>query len=374
AGLLTRTYLNLRDVELGFDPANVLTVEVAAGRGRYDEPELRRQLYRTLVERIDSLPGVETVAAVMIRPLWGRVGLDWPSQAEGQSEKEAELNPPLNLQVVTHGFFEAMRMPLRRGRGFDDRDTAGVTPVLVVSDALARRYWPGQDPIGKRLRMPMPSPPYAPAWMTVVGVTAPTRYRELHAARLDAYMSFLQAEEPLRHLVVRTAGDPMAMAPTVRAAVRSVDPDLILTDVTTMAALVDVALGGARFAMRLLAGFALVALLMAMLGIYGVVAFVVGRRTREVGIRMALGARAADVLSLVLRQGMAPVLAGLGVGLAVALAAGRLGSGLLYGVPPHDPVTLAAALLLLAAAALLACALPARRAARIDPAHALRED
>jgi putative ABC transport system permease protein len=374
AGLLARTFQNLRRVDLGFDPAGVLTFEVTSGHGRYDKPELRRELYRTLVERIDGLPGVESAAAVFIRPLWGRVGLDWPSAAEGQSEADAKRNPPVNLQIVTHDFFRAMRMPVARGRTFTDRDTANAPPVLVVSDTLARRYWPGQDPVGKRLRMPMPSPPYALTWMTVAGVVAPARYRELQASRSDAYMSYLQAEEGLRHLVVRTSGDPMAMAPAVRAAVRAVDDDLVVTDVTSMAALVDIALGGSRFAMQLLSAFAAIALLQAALGIYGVVAFIVGRRRREVGIRMALGARASDVLGLVVRQGMTPVLAGIGVGLAGALAVGRLSSGLLFEVPPHDPVTLAAAASVLTAAALLACALPARRAARIDPAQALRDE
>jgi putative ABC transport system permease protein len=345
-----------------------------SSRGKYEKPESQRQLYRALLERIDALPGVESSAAVMIRPLWGRVGLDWPLMVEGQSEAEAERNPALNLQIVTHEFFRTMRMPVRHGRTFDDRDTAGVTPVVVVSEALARRYWPGQDPIGKRIRTPMPSPPYAPTWMTVIGVMAPARYRELQAARLDVYMSYLQAEEGMRHVVVRTTGDPLALTPAVRAAVKSVDHELILTDVTSMASLVDVALGGARFGMQLLSGFALVALLMAALGIYGVVAFVVSRRTREVGIRMALGARAADVLGLVLRQGMAPVLVGLAAGLVASLALGRLSSGLLFGVPPHDPATLAVAAAVLTTAALLACALPARRAARIDPAQALRDE
>jgi len=166
----------------------------------------------------------------------------------------------------------------------------------------------------------------------------------------------------------------MALAPAVRSAVRGIDAGIMLTDVRSMTAIVDTALGGARFAMQLLGGFALVALLMAGLGIYGVVAFLVGRRTREVGVRMALGARAADVLALVLRQGMAPVLAGLAVGLLAALALGRLSAGLLFGVPPHDVATLAAAAAVLTAAALLACALPARRAARIDPAQALRDE
>jgi putative ABC transport system permease protein len=374
AGLLTRTFENLRRVELGFDPRNVLTFAVTGPHGKYEQPERRRQLYRAMIEKINAVPGVERSAAVFIRPLWGKAGLDWPIMVEGQSEAEAERNPALNLQIVTHEFFRTMRMPVRQGRTFDDRDTAGVTPVVVVSEALARRYWPGQDAVGKRIRTPMPSPPYAQTWMTVVGVTAPARYRELQASRYDVYMSYLQSDEGLGHFVVRTTGDPVASTPAVRAAVRSVDPELILTDVTSMTALVDVALGGARFGMQLLSGFALVALLMAALGIYGVVAFVVSRRTREVGVRMALGARAADVLRLVLRQGMTPVLIGLAAGLVASLALGRLSSGLLFGVPPHDPVTLAAAAAVLTASALLACALPARRAARIDPAQALRDE
>ena len=374
AGLLTRTFQNLRSVDLGFDPSNVLTFAWAGPHGKYDKPELQRQLYRKVIEHIDAVPGVETAAAVLIRPLWGKVGLDWPIMVEGQSEAEAERNPALNLQIVTHDFFRTMRMPVRQGRTFDNRDTTGVAPVVVVSEALARRYWPGQAAVGKRIRIPMPSPPYEQTWMTVVGVMAPARYRELHTSRYDVYMSYLQSEEGLGHFVVRTSGDPIALTPAVRAAVKAVDPGIILTDVTSMASLVDVALGGARFGMQLLSGFALVALLMAALGIYGVVAFVVSRRTREVGIRMALGARAGDVLGLMLRQGMAPVLAGLAVGLALALALGRLGAGLLFEVPPHDAATLAAAAAVLTSAALLACALPARRAARIDPAQALRDE
>ena len=374
AGLLTRTFQNLRSVDLGFDPSNVLTFAWAGPHGKYDKPELQRQLYRKVIEHIDAVPGVETAAAVLIRPLWGKVGLDWPIMVEGQSEAEAERNPALNLQIVTHEFFRTMRMPVRQGRTFDNRDTTGVAPVVVVSEALARRYWPGQAAVGKRIRIPMPSPPYEQTWMTVVGVMAPARYRELHTSRYDVYMSYLQSEEGLGHFVVRTSGDPIALTPAVRAAVKAVDPGIILTDVTSMASLVDVALGGARFGMQLLSGFALVALLMAALGIYGVVAFLVSRRTREVGIRMALGARAGDVLGLMLRQGMAPVLAGLAVGLALALALGRLGAGLLFEVPPHDAATLAAAAAVLTSAALLACALPARRAARIDPAQALRDE
>lgn len=187
-------------------------------------------------------------------------------------------------------------------------------------------------------------------------------------------MSYRQSNHGVGDIVVRTAGDPAALAPAVRALIRSVDRNLLVTDMQTMDAIVTEALGGARFGMQLMSAFALCALMLAALGTYGVMAFVVGRRTREVGVRMALGARAADVMALLLRQGMVPVVAGLAVGLASSLALGRALTGLLFGVPPHDAETLATATAVLGTVALAACAFPARRASRIDPAHALREE
>jgi putative ABC transport system permease protein len=374
AGLLVQTFQNLRRLDLGFEPRGVLAVEMSSPRDKYPAVAQRRALYRAVLDRIDGVAGVESSAAVLIRPLWSHVGLDWPFTVEGQSKEDAERNPPLNLQIVTPEFFRTMRMPLRAGRTFTDRDTDGTPTVAVISETMARRYWPGQDPVGKRLRMPMPTAPYPLAWVTVAGVVGDSRYRELQAARLDLYMSYLQSDEGLRHLVVRTDVEPLALVGAVREAVRDVDRELLLTDVTTMEALVDEAMGGARFGMQLLAGFAFAALALAAVGTYGVVAFMVGRRTREIGVRMALGARARSVVTLVLREGLAPVLAGLAAGVAGAFALGRALAGLLFGVPPHDPGAPAAAAALLFASALLACLVPARRAARVDPAAALREE
>jgi putative ABC transport system permease protein len=374
AGLLARSFQNLRRVDLGFDSRDVLTLALSPPRGKYRSIEERRRLGRAVLERIDAVPGVQASGLVLLRPLGGtQVGLDWPFTVEGQSEEDARRNPLLNLEVVTPGYFRAMRIRLLRGRTFTERDDHRSQPVVVVSEAVARRYWPGQDPVGRRMRMPLPTAPYPQTWMTVVGVVGEARYREIQAARLDLYMSSLQSDEPLQHAVVRTSGDPLALVPAVKAAVQSVDRELVTSDVTTMDALVQAALGGARFSALLLSGFALTALALAALGTYGVVAFVVGRRTREIGVRMALGARAADVLRLVLRQGMAPVAGGVCVGLAGSLALGRALSGLLFGVRPHDLATLAGAAAVLAAAALVACSVPALRAARIDPACALRE-
>jgi putative ABC transport system permease protein len=379
AGLLAQTFGNLQRVDLGFEPRHLLAVGLSGDSPRY---ERQQDLYRALLERIDGLPGVEASGAAGVRPLRDKVGNAWPFELEGQSREQSRVNPPVNLEDVTPGYFEAMRIRRLRGRTFTERDDQRAPGVVVVSRTMAERCWPGQDPIGKRLKIPLPGTPFdasldapgrADAWLTVIGVVGEARYRELQVPRFDLYMTYLQTNHGLSHIMVRTAGDPSAVASSVRAAIRSVDRTLVVRDVETMEAVVAAALGGARFGMQLLSVFALAALLLASIGTYGVMAFVVGQRTREVGIRMALGARAAQVLVMVVRQGMAPVGAGLALGLAGALALGRALRGLLYEVPAYDPGTLGTASAVLAAAALVACVMPARRAARIDPARALRE-
>lgn len=379
AGLLAQTFNNLQRVDLGFEPRHLLALGVSGGSERYRQ---QQDLYHALLERITALPGVEAAGATGTRPIRDRVGNAWPFELEGQSQEEIRLNPLTNLEDVTPGYFEAMRIRLLRGRTFTEGDDRQAPGVVVVSRTMAERCWPGQDAIGKRLKIPLPGTPYDAsfgaqsrenAWLTVIGVVGEARYRELEAPRYDMYMSYLQTNHGLWHIMVRTAGDPAIAAPAVRAAIRSVDRNLVVSDIQTMDAIVAGALGGARFAMQLLSVFALAALLLAAIGTYGVMAFVVGRRTREVGIRMALGAQAINVMTMVVRQGMAPVVMGLAVGLAGSVALGRALRGLLYGVPAYDPGTLATASAILAAAALVACVMPARRAARIDPADALRE-
>ena len=374
AGLTTQTFQNLRRLDLGYDPRQVLALEVAVPHGKYKKPSEWRSLYAGLMERIDRLPGVEASGGVFLRPLWGQMGNDWYFTAEGQSDEESRRNPHVNLEAVTPGYFAAMRTPLLRGRDFTERDAEGAPGVAILSDGFARRYWPGQDPIGKRLKIPLPGSPYHDTWLTVVGVVADARYREIQASRMDLYLSYLQSPYSPRHIVVRTTGDPLALAHSVRAAVRESDRDLLAEDITSMESVVAAALGGPRFGMQLLSAFALAALALAALGTYGTMAFLVGRRTREIGVRMALGARAADVQQLVVGQGLRPVLAGLAVGIAGSLALGRSMSALLFGVAPHDALTMAGAAAVLAAAAAVACYFPARRAARLDPAAALRRD
>ena len=374
AGLMAQTFQNLRRVDLGYDPRHVLALEVAAPHGKYEKPAEWRSLYQGLVERIDRLPGVEASAGVFLRPLWGQMGNDWSFTVEGQSDADSRRNPHVNLESVTPGYFGTMRTPLLRGRDFTDRDAERMPGVAVVSKGFARRYWPGQDPIGKRLKIPLPESPYHLTWLTVVGVVADARYREIQASRLDLYLSYLQSPYGPRHIVVRTTGDPLAVAPSVKAAVRDADRELLAEDVTSMETVVAAALGGPRFGTQLLSAFALAALALAALGTYGVMAFLVGRRTREIGVRMALGARARDVTALILRQGLRPVMVGLAVGLGASLLLGRALGALLYGVAPHDAATMSAAAVALAGVAAAACFLPARRAARLDPAAALRRE
>ena len=374
AALLTRSFLNLRRVDLGFAPQRLLALQLSLPRWKYEDPPRARRAVASLIDRLQAQPGVVSAAAVTLRPLWGRVGLDWFFTLEGQTEKDAFGNPLLNLQAVTPRYFQTMGIPLRRGRSFDDRDAEGAPGVVIVSESMARRSWPGRDPLGQRLKLPLPGTPYDQAWLTVIGVAGDARYRELQASRLDLYMSFRQSRERLGHVVVRTEGEPLALASMARNELRALDADLPLGEVASMDSIVATALGGPRFSMQLLSALSALALLLAAVGIYGVGAFVAGRRRQEMGIRVALGARAVDVLLLLVGQGMRPVLAGLLAGLLVVLGLGPILSGLLYGLRPADPLALGSTAALLALAGLLACLLPARRAVRVDPMRALRHE
>jgi putative ABC transport system permease protein len=374
AGLLARTFVNLREVPLGFEADRVLAMEVTLPDARYPEKKDWRGFHERLVAQARTVPGVESAAIVTLRPLWGIVGMDWPFTVEGQAKDEAERNPLLNFETVSESYFQTMGIPIRQGRALRETDDETQPGAIVVGEALARRFWPGQDPIGKRLKLPLPNTPFHDAWLTVVGVAGDARYRELQASRLDLYMSYRQADHRPRHLVVRGRVDPHALAEPMRELIRQLDPEVPVTDVLTMSQAVSMALGGPRFAARVFGAFALVALTLSALGLYGLLAYSVSRRTREIGIRVALGADRHDVRRLVLREGLALTGGGIAIGLAAAGLASRSLRSLLFGVGSADAATFAAGPVVLAATAVAAALLPARRAARVDPAVALRTE
>ena len=260
----------------------------------------------------------------------------------------------------------------RESRIFSDRDAAGQPGVAIVGQSLAARVWPGQDPIGKRLMLPMPGTAYHKSWLTVVGVVADARYRELHATRLDFYMSHLQSDTPLGYLTVRAAVEPNSLTPAIRGIVRELDRNVAVTEVASMDQIVSQALGSPRFAASVFGVFGLVALALASLGVYGLLAYSVTCRTQEIGVRMALGADVAHVLTSVLGAMTRLTCAGIALGLVAAAVLVRRLEGLLFGVDASDAMTFAMAPVVIVVTALLACVLPARRAARVDPLVALR--
>ncbi len=374
AGLLFRSFLALRAVPLGFEPAGLMSVSVGLADGRYAKPEAWRAFHSELIERFSALPGVSSAASVTLRPLWGTVGMDWRFTLEGQTKAEAARNPLTNFESVSSEYFRTMNIAVRRGRVFTPADANGQPGVVVVSESMARRCWPGADPIGQQLKIPLPPTPYHDTWLTIVGVVADARYREIRASRFDLYMSFLQADHRPHHIVVRYSGEGAVLADAIRAAVRSVDPDQPVEEVVTMTSVVSSALGGPRFAASLFSAFALVALLLCALGLYGLLSFSVSRRIREIGVRVAVGATPSSVRGLVLREGLWLTALGIVLGLAGAALASRALSALLFAVQPIDPLTFVVVPAALLSVAAVACLLPAARAVRVDPVIALRAE
>lgn len=384
AGLLVRTFLNLRQAPLGFEPGSVLAVTVSPTGEKYSavsptgekhmDISRVRAFYRELLDRVRGVPGVLSVGAATRRPLWSTVGYDWIFTLEGQTDQDAERNPLVNLMAVSSDYFTTMGITVKRGRVFSDRDADGRPGVVVVSESLAARSWPGADPIGKRITIPMAGTPYHRAWLTVVGVVADARYREIEAARLDLYMSYLQSNHPLNNLLVRAKGDPAFLSRSIVQIVHDIDPHLPVTETIPMSRIVLQALGVPRFATQLFGAFALAAVGLAAFGVHALLAFWVASRTREMGVRRALGAQAGDVWRLVFGQAFGLAALGVAAGLVAAAIGAQLIGSLLYEVNARDPITFVTASVLVAAVVAVACVLPALRATRIDPAIALRAE
>jgi putative ABC transport system permease protein len=372
AGLLLRSLDELRRVDPGFRVHDVASARVILPTARYPEASDIVRLVTGLEERVRGLPGVRSVGAIDVLPLSGLVhdvsfGIESSMPQPGNE-------PAADERRVTPGFFDAMGVPLLRGRGFTDADRADAPPVTIVSESFARRYFPDGDPLGQRLRIGGVRDDASP-WWTIVGVAGSVRSRALdRQPEPEIYLPFAQRASRGMSLVVRTAGEPAAVMPLLRDVVGSLDPDLPVSQVATARELARASLASQRFLGSLLGAFAGLALLLAGVGLNGVIAFTVRQRVREIGIRLALGARPGDVLGAVLGRGLRLTAVGLAIGAGGALAAGRTLRGLLYDVSPTDPGTFAAVGVVLTATALFACYWPARRAARLDPVEALRHE
>jgi putative ABC transport system permease protein len=371
-GLVIRGFLQLMRVDPGFRPSNLLTLRTVLPESEYGAEDRRRAFLDEVLPRIRSLAGVEGAAAVSSLPLGGGLST-YTIAVEGAPPPPAGRNPVAAMAVVSPGYFETLGIPLRRGRTFDERDgRPGTDPVVIVNETLAAAHWPGQDPVGKRLKLGDHAS--ARPWMTVVGVAGDVRQRSLEEpVRQGMYVT--QAQQPTRGLtvVVRAAG-PLGLVDPVRRAIRTLDPNLPVSSVFTMDRVIVRSLWQPRLFSLVFGVFGAAALVLALVGVYGVVSYSVAQRTREIGIRVALGAGRGRVRAMVLGQGMRATTIGIGIGLACAVAVTRLMGALLYGVSPTDPVTLGLVTTVLGGTALAACFVPAVRATRVDPIVALRHE
>ena len=371
AGLMIRSFLRLQSASPGFDPRNVLTVELSLPRYKYPERFQVAAFYQRLMQGIETLPGVHSASMTSSLPL-SEASMDDPFTIEGRPFDITNA-PVAGHRTIGPNYFLTMNIPILGGRDFSDRDTGDAPRVAIINERMASTFWPGEDPIGKRIKLggPQPSNP----WITIIGVVGNLPHRELYSSvKPGWYLPHLQAPSQHMYLVVRTGSDPLSIAAAVRNQVTEADKDLPVSNIRTMDQLISQSIAPWRFNMLLLSLFAGIALILAAVGIYGVISYSVTQRTHEIGIRMALGAQTGDVLRLVVGQGLRLVLIGVAIGLGVAFALTRIMSSLLYGVKATDPITFTGIPVLLTGVALLACYLPARKAMKVDPMAALRNE
>lgn len=374
AGLLIKSFLRLLDTDPGYTAARVLSVTLPLSRTKYPQPEQQAAYFQELINRARSLPGVEAVGATNLLPLGLRDTFNTFS-IEGRPPAAPEARTAARNYSITPDYFRVMSIPVRRGRAFTERDAKDAPPVIIINEAFARRFFPNEEARGKRIILEDETNQRLPP-REVVGVVGNVRHEGLDdKEQPEYYVPFFQAPDRQMDLVVRSAiSDPAALAVAVRGAIRSIDKDQLIWEVKTMDERVAKSVAPRRFQMLLLGIFATLALLLASIGIYGVMNFTVTQRTHEIGIRLALGAQAKDVFRLVIGQGMTLALIGVVIGLLGALALTRVMASLLYNVSALDPLIFAGIALLLACVALLACLIPARRATRVDPMIALRHE
>ncbi|HKN84542.1 MAG TPA: ABC transporter permease, partial [Pyrinomonadaceae bacterium] len=369
AGLLARSFLSLLRTNPGFNPDHVLTMNIMLPGAKYKTEPQRAAFYNDLVQRVKAQPGVESAALVNFIPLGGSNSSD-SYLVEGAPEPAPGQENEGRYRVCTPDYFRTMGIPIVQGRGFTEQDKAGAPPVVIVNETLARKHWPGESAVGKRIRFygPVEKAP----WMEIVGVVEDVKHELDLAVTPEYYLPHAQDSWSGMVLVARTTVDPGSLAGALRQQVWTIDKDQPVFDVKTMQEVRSASVALYSFSSLMLAIFAGVALLLASIGIYGVMAFAVTQRTQEIGIRMALGARAADVLKLVVKHGMKLALLGTVLGLLGSWAVTRFIDKLLVGVQPTDLLTFSVVSVFLLAAAFIACYLPARRATKVDPLKALR--
>ncbi|HTQ59287.1 MAG TPA: ABC transporter permease [Candidatus Solibacter sp.] len=374
AGLLMKSFHQLTAIQPGFDPHGVLTARIALPLDQYQSVDQQRNFFQQLVEKLQALPGVASAGATASIPLRGNVMMS-SIQIEGQPPTDffSENVPTARINSVTPGYFAALRVPLIEGRLLDDRDGAGAPNSVVVNQAFVRRYFPKDDPLGKKFEAGVGPRTGGPKTWTIVGVIGDTKQRGLASDIMpEVTASALQWPLFMMTVALRTSLDPLSLVPAVREQVRDLDKNLPVFGVQTMDEMLSAEVASQRFNAGALAGFAGLAVLLAAVGIYGVMAYAVSQRTREMGVRIALGADRGNVLRMILAQGLRLAVIGVALGLAASFALTRLMTGLLFGVKPSDPETFLFVTGALLAVAVVACWIPAQRATRVDPVIALR--
>jgi putative ABC transport system permease protein len=362
--------MKLQQVDAGFHPENVLTMRLGLNFTKYNSDDTQRAFFETLLDKISAQPGVNSAAASMTVPLGDAMRMTGDFQIEGETPAPGQSLPVGHFRIVSPSYFDVLRIPLLAGRVFTKADRPNVPVVSVISATAARRFWPGKDPIGKRF-----SPDGGNTWAQIVGVVGDVHEYGLNTAPVEA-LYIPMAQNPLNDgsLIIKTAGEPMGIARRVIELIYEIDPNQPAARIRSLEQVRADSVAAPRLTANLLGLFALLALAIAAAGIGGVMALVVNQRKQEIGVRMALGARPGAILRMVLGQGLALALLGIGIGLVGALGLTRVLGDLLFEVQPTDPVTFAGVAGVLAFSALAACYIPARRAARVDPMVALRSE
>jgi putative ABC transport system permease protein len=369
AGLMVRGFGNLVRSGESLEPSTMLTFRLAVTRTKYQQDHQVAEFYRQVVERLQALPGVRSATAVTSVPYTNHA--NWQSFTIEGRAVEPNNQPDGMQQVASPGYFAALHVPLRAGRLLADTDGPDAPPVAVISERMAQRYWSNESPLGRRIRFGGASS--TTPWITIVGVVGDVVHNPYdRQPRRTFYVPLVQRPQTWMDIAVRSAGDPLQLAPAVTAAVRAVDPEQPITDMQTMSKSIHDRAIGLNYMAALMGIFGVLALVLSAVGVYGVMAHLVNEETHEIGIRMALGASQGSVLGMVLRRGMLTAVAGLALGLPLAYALARLMSSLVFGVSATDPATFTGISLALVAAAALAVYVPARRATKIDPIVALR--